>query len=260
LRPWRTLLILVLLIGAFALISAPAALLRQVLPSEASASLTALSGTLWNGRAELVLGGRPAGTLAWRFRPVTILQGALGYHLALAEGESPDGLALTGTVRLRPGGFDALLDGTVGAEYLNPWIGAYDIALSGAFTLEAVRVDLPWRFERAAEPAPAPGSAGGRLEWTGGPVRYILSGRPFSGTLPPLEAVFGEGVEAVVHAAAGDAASMPRSDVPLLRAALLANGFVRIGMTRRLTQMLNNPWPGADGDHEVVLEVEEQLL
>lgn len=259
-RPLRTFIVLVLLIGAFALIAAPAALLRQVLPSEASASLTGLSGTLWNGRADLVLGGRPAGALAWRFRPVTILQGALGYDLTLADGDAADGLALAGTVRLRPGGIETVLDGTVGAGYLNPWIGGYDIELSGTFTLEGVRIDLPWRFERAAEPIPASGASGGRLAWTGGPVRYILSGRPFSGNLPPLEAAFGEGLETVVRAAADGPGGTVPSAVPLLRAELLANGFVRIGMTRLLTRMLNNPWPGSDGDHEVVLEVEEQLL
>jgi len=41
--------------------------------------------------------------------------------------------------------------------------------------------------------------------------------------LPPLEARFGHGLQAVVQAADNPA--------PLLRVELLANGFVRVGMT-----------------------------
>jgi hypothetical protein len=48
--------------------------------------------------------------------------------------------------------------------------------------------------------------------------------------------------------------------IPLLRIEVLANGYVRIGITRLLTKLLNNPWPGSDVDHEVVLEIEERLL
>ena len=47
---------------------------------------------------------------------------------------------------------------------------------------------------------------------------------------------------------------------PLLQAALTGNGFARIGVTKYLTRLLGQPWPGGDPDHAVVLEVEEQVF
>lgn len=244
----RTLLILILLVVGFAVAFAPAALLRHAIPSGGGIGLTALSGTLWDGSADLVLGGIEAGRVEWRFTPVTILQGALGYHLAL----SAPGQALSGELRWRPSGIETVLDGTVQGAYVNAWLDRYDIELSGDFGLRSMRLVFPREFDPGAAPDGATGSAAGFMTWSGGPVRYRLAGEDFSGALPPLEARFGERLEAVVQAA-GNA-------TPLLRVELLENGYVRLGMTRLLTRMLNNPWPGADADHEVVLEIEERLL
>jgi general secretion pathway protein N len=244
----RTLLIIILLVGVFTVAFAPAALLRQALPSDGSVALTGLSGTLWDGDAELLLGGRSAGRLAWEIQPVTILQGALGYHLALS---GPD-RALAAEVALRPRAFELTLDGTAGAAWINEWVGQYDIRLSGEFAFESLRLEAPYTLIGSAEPAAAPGTAAGRLTWSGGPVAYRLTGQDFAGSLPPLEARFGEALETVVFTVG--------NPTPLLRAQLLANGFARVGMTRLLPKLLNNPWPGTGPDHEVVLEVEEQVL
>jgi hypothetical protein len=235
---------------------APAALLRQFLPGGNALTLAAPTGTLWDGEAVLVMGGRDAGQLAWRFAPVTILQGALGYDLRL-EGPAQ---SLAGELRLRVGGMEVSLDGTAQGDYLNAWLGAYDIDLTGTFTFDAVRLDLPYHLAPDATAVLAPGTAQGRLSWTGGPVRYRLSGQQFAGELPPLEAVFGEGLEALVRQAQGVTGTESAAPTPLLRVEVLANGYVRIGMTRLLTRLLNNPWPGSDADHEVVLQVEERLL
>jgi hypothetical protein len=45
----RTLVILFLLVAVFAVVFAPAALLRQALPAGADVALTGLTGTLWKG-------------------------------------------------------------------------------------------------------------------------------------------------------------------------------------------------------------------
>lgn len=67
-----------------------------------------------------------------------------------------------------------------------------------------------------------------------------------------MTAVLGPGAEAVVFAAGGQ--------TPLLQAQLQDDGFAKVGVTKLLTKMLNRPWPGSDADHEVVLEVEEQVF
>lgn len=244
----RTLLAVILLALGFAVLFAPAALLRHVAPPGGGVELAGLSGTVWRGHADLVIGGRSAGRLAWRLAPVTILQGALGYHLALTG----PGQDLSAALAIRPTRMGMTVDGAADSAFVNQWLGAYDIILSGRLTFEAVHLEVPYAWPAAAPDLPVPGRAGGILRWTGGPVRYQLAQQTYQGTLPPLEALFGDALQAVVFAT-GD-------QTPLLQLDLLSNGFIRIGMTRRLTRMLDNPWPGGEADHEVVLVVEEQLF
>ena len=115
--------------------------------------------------------------------------------------------------------------------------------LSGEFTLDAVEFTFAGGL---------PEQAGGEVRWTGGPVTYTLAGETSTENLPELTARLGPGPEAVV---------LPRgAATPLLKLELLDNGFAKIGVTKRLTKMLNTPWPGADPDDAVVLEVEEQVF
>jgi hypothetical protein len=67
-----------------------------------------------------------------------------------------------------------------------------------------------------------------------------------------MTANLGPGPKAVAYATG--------ESTPLLHAALADNGFVRVGVTKYLTAMLGQPWPGSDPDHAVVLEVEEQVF
>jgi hypothetical protein len=244
----RTLAAILALSLVFSVVFAPASLLRRFIPADAGAELVAPAGTLWNGRAEAVLGGRPAGDLAWRLDPVTFLHGALGYHAQL----SGPGHDIALGVRIAPRTLDLSASGHAGGAYLNQWLDQYDIALSGDLRLESLSVRVPWRLARGGAGELAPGRASGMVLWTGGPVRYRLSGEDHRATLPPMEALLGDGLEAVVYARG--------NETPLLRLEVLANGFARIGMTRMLTRILDMPWPGAAADHEVVLEVEEQLF
>ena len=97
-------------------------------------------------------------------------------------------------------------------------------------------------------------AARGTLAWSGGRVRYALSQRSRTARLPPLRARLGfaDVPEARVFAVG--------NRTPLLEAQLLDSGFARIGVTKRLTKMLNDPWPGGGADHEVVLAVEEKIF
>jgi hypothetical protein len=228
---------------AFAVVFAPASLLRVLLPADGSAELLEPTGTVWKGDAELYLAGTSAGRISWRFRPLTLVQGNLGYHLTLAGAEHD----LMGGVRL--GGRAATMDmeGRASAVFANRWLAMYDIFLSGDFALNGISVHIPYNLRGSH-----PGTASGSLAWTGGPLQYQLAGQLYSSRLPPLVAYLGDTLEAVVYQDGGH--------TPLLRAEILNNGFVRIGMTQLLTRLVGNPWPGSHAEHEVVLEVEELLF
>jgi hypothetical protein len=126
---------------------------------------------------------------------------------------------------------------------VNRWLAPYNISLSGGFTLENVSL----LFNSGV-----PDSAGGEIHWQGGPIGYRLANENSTGILPPMTAILGPAAEAAVFAEGGQ--------TPLLQAQLQTNGFAKLGVTKLLTKMLNRPWPGSDADHEVVLEVEEQVF
>jgi hypothetical protein len=243
----RTLVIGVLLFLVFAVVFAPASLLRTLLPGGGGVELLEPSGTLWDGAADLYLDGQAAGRMHWDFDPMMMLQGALGYDVALGGPEHD----VTGTVSLGPMAGEATLEGRASAAFANRWLAPYDIAVGGELKFRQARVRIPYDYP-GPEAESGSGVASGSVAWTGGPVRYRLSGRSYAGNLPPLVAYLGDKLEAVVIPENGQ--------TPLLRAEILTNGFVRIGVTKLLTNLVGNPWPGSHADHEVVLEVEEQLF
>lgn len=239
----RAIVIGLLLVLLFAVVLAPASLIRRFVPADSGIELLEPAGSLWDGAAELYLAGQSAGRLDWDWRPSALLTGAVGYDLELTG----PGHALTGAVGFRLGAADATVNGRAGADLLNRWLAPYDIHIGGTLEFQEAHVRIAYDFRESGA-----GSASGSLLWSGGPVRYVLSGRANAGTLPPLVAYLGEGLETVVIPQDGQ--------TPLLQAEILPNGFLRIGVTKLLTRLMDNPWPGPQPDHEVVLEVEEQVF
>ena len=220
---------------------APASLISTALPAEAPTQLINLDGTLWQGAGDLIVEGVAIGRLAWRIQPVTFLKGRVGYDLGLAG----DGLAIDGEASAGFTNAEAALEGQVAAEFVNRWLAPYYINLAGTFTIEDLSTIITGT-------GPLPDQLDGQLSWDGGPITYRLSGKVHSSALPPMRAELGPGPEAVAFAQ-GEA-------TPLLTAELKADGFAKIGVTKYLTRLLGQPWPGGDPDHAVVLEVEEQVF
>ncbi len=217
----------------------PASVVQNFIPSDADVALLTPEGTLWSGSGDLLVTGNSTGRLTWTIRPVTFLQGRIGYDLQLAGA----GADLDARVTMGVSSTDVDVIGSVSGLFVNRWLAPYHIELSGNFELETVNVTLEGRI---------PVAANGRLTWTGGPLRYRLSGNVHDSVLPPMMADLGPGPVAVAYAAG--------ESTPLLHAALKSDGFARFGVTKYLTRTLGQPWPGGDPDHAVVLEVEEQVF
>lgn len=227
----------------FAAAFAPASLLRLLLPADAEVEMLRPAGTVWNGSADVFLGGTPIDRVSWRFQPGSLLRAGLGYQLILL-GSDHD---MTGTLHFGVTAAVIELAGGASAGFVNRWLGQYDIAVSGDFALDEINVRIPYTLRGAS-----PGAASGSLAWTGGPLQYQLAGQRYSSSLPPLIAYLGDALEAVVYQEGGH--------TPLLRAEVQNDGFVRIGMTALMTRLVGNPWPGSHAEHEVVLEVEELVF
>lgn len=233
------------LIVIFVVWMAPASLIRMALEPVPGADVIAPQGTLWNGSGELLVDGQRFGQLTWKLRPVTVLQLTPGYDLTLRdEAMNLSGFAAASTEALRIEG----LRGMLPAELFAPWLARYDMEIGGALAIEGL--DGRWLLgEQRLE------QATGQLFWDGGRVRYRLSGQQYVNELPALQAE-------IETDDAGPNAQVRASEDPtlLIQARLKADGFAQVGITKRLTQLLQTPWPGSDPDHSVVLEIEEQLF
>lgn len=224
---------------ALIILRIPASVVQNFIPANADVAILSPQGTIWSGSGDLLVSGSHTGRLAWSLRPVTFLQGRIGYDAQLAGA----GADLGGRISVGASTAEAEVSGTVDARFVNQWLAPYDIELAGAFELETVSIELEGQV---------PVAANGRLTWNGGPVRYRLSGNMHNSMLPPMTADLGPGAEGVAYATG--------ESMPLLHVVLKSDGFARIGVTKYLTRMLGQPWPGSDPDHAVVLEVEEQVF
>ena len=225
----------------FCLALAPARLLAPLVARIDSAALTAATGTVWAGSGRLRWRGQDRGLIAWSFRPATLLELFPGYAWSLSSGH----LNLGGMVNLAPGRTAVSATGYMEAAAINPWLANYQIAMSGRFEAQDLYLHIAQNRLDGMR---------GTLTWSGGRIGYVLSQRSRTARLPPLRARLGfaDGPEATVFAVG--------NPTPLLEAQLLDSGFARIGVTKRLTKMLNDPWPGRAADHEVVLAVEEKIF
>ena len=226
---------------AFCVAFAPARLAVPVLERIPDARLSATSGTVWNGSGQLHFRGRDRGRVAWSVRPLSLLTLAPGIDWAWTA----QGLELDGDLQLGGNRIAVTTSGRVGSAAINPWLARYDLNMAGSFQVSDLYLHMT---------DSRPDDTRGTLNWSGGRLGYTLSGQHRAVRLPPLQASLGynDGPSATVFAR--------DNPTPLLQAKLLAGGYVYVGVTRLLTRMLDDPWPGSGADHEVVVAVEEKIL
>ena len=236
----RTVAVGILAFALFCAALAPAELLAVLIERLGGASLTATAGTLWSGSGALRLQGLGLGRLHWSFEPVTLMQLAPGCTWRLAG----DSLDLHGRMAFQGGAIELSARGTVAAAAVNPGLAAYDIRLDGGFDIE--RLDATVTAEGLERL-----DGGGR--WSGGAVSYALGGQSHTALLPPMRA---EAQSAPVRAKAFAEAG----STLLMEAEIMDGGYVKIGITRRLLQLLNQPWAGGGAEDEIVVSVEEAIF
>ncbi len=235
----------IVLFIVFALAFAPAGILDRAADEAPGLDLVDTRGTVWRGSADLLIEGLPMGQLNWDFEGTSLLLATPSYAWQLTR---PDG-QFNGTAGSSINRYELNVAGQIEAEAFNEFLDLYDIRLSGNLNVAPTRA-------AGNHNARLPDSVSGQVDWSGGTVLYTLSGMRREVTLPPLTAYLENGdnglPEAVVYAAG--------EDTPLLIASLQENGFAKIGITKLFTKLVQNPYPGSDPDHAIVLEVEEQVF
>lgn len=225
----------------FCILLAPAGLLGWAVERVPGLSLVQAQGTLWSGEGRLLFQGQDWGRLAWLFRPAALLRLSLGFSWTLGANDRQ----LAGALDLAPGRISLAAEGALDAAPVNFWLAEYDLRLEGDFQIDAMRIDMG--DNRVPD-------IRGAVHWSGGAVQYVLSCRSQTVQLPALVARLGFNEKRTAKV------FVEGSDIPLLEVRLLEDGFVKIGMTKRLTQLVDDPWPGKSADDAVVLAVEEKLF
>ena len=236
------------LVGVLTLVAcigymAPATLLPAVLGDEGPIRLTQARGRVWDGTAAVGYQGHALGSLAWQFDATALLRGETKVDWRLAS----TGHRLSGSALIGFTGLKCTAAGTVRGETMRRILAPYWIEAAGDIGIE--------RISAAVTYAPHLQNLTGELSWNGGEVRYRLAREHSSMVLPPLTGVL-ESVDAqptlVVFAQGVDA--------PILHIRLGTDGWLTIGVTKKLTKMAGFPWPGNEPDHAIVIDVSERLI
>jgi hypothetical protein len=222
---------------------APASLVRPLLERVPGLVPTGLDGTIWRGRAHLLLRGTDLGDVRFAFSPADLLRLRLGYRVEL-NGSATD---IAARVSAGWSGWTLVADGTIDLALLRAELARYDLVIPGVLTLAGLELDARYG-------ATLP-NARGEARWDGGTVRYTLGGRTSESALPPLTGFVDStaGHPQMTVYATDDA-------TPLLLARVTADGMASVGITKQFTKRVGQPWPGGDEDHAVVLEVSEDLF
>ncbi|MEM9624367.1 MAG: type II secretion system protein N, partial [Pseudomonadota bacterium] len=211
---------------------APAGIVDRLVEQNTQMELTEVRGTLWSGHGQLAL-SLPNQTilpvrLSWSFQPLTLISLAPGFEWSLQNSE----LQLQGDAATSLSAQTVSLQGQVGATPLNRWLDLYDIVLAGEFVVHPTSLLVADTKLNDIK---------GQIDWSGGMVRYTLSGVLHEVDLPPLRAYLERNDQdqptATVFTLDGS--------TPLIIASLTENGFARIGMTKLFTKLLRTPWPGS---------------
>ena len=228
---------------SFLVIFLPASSIRLVTNAIPAIDFSTTEGSIWNGNGRMRISKLYVGLLRWSVDPVQLVFGKLAFEWVLEDQSHTFG----GSATIRLGGMAFSFDGLIKAETINRVLAAYNMNLNGTLHLRSVKATINKSEDQIR--------IQGDMRWDGGTVQYRMSNQRFQTELPALlgELQMVEGVPSMTVRSETD-------NTPLLRARLDNDGWVHIGITKRFTRLIGQPWQGNEPDPAIVMEVSEKLL
>ena len=228
---------------SFLVIFLPASSIRFVTNTIPAIDFSTTEGSIWNGSGRLRVTKLYAGSLSWSVDPVQLVFGKLVIEWVLEEQTHTFGGAAT----IRLGSMAFSFDGLIEAATINRVLAPYNMNLNGALHLRSIKATI--------NKSEGPIRIQGHMRWDGGTVQYHMSNQRFQRELPALlgELQMVEGIPSMTVRSETD-------DTPLIRARLDDDGWIHIGITKRFTRLIGQPWQGSEPDPAIVMEVSEKLL
>ena len=262
----KYLLIGIIAMLAYATVFAPASLIKLVVESETTVSLTELEGSVWNGGAYASLVNPVPGTdiidlgrLTWKFAPFALFTLNIFYEIKLIANSHN----FSGSIEKSFGSIHIEGDMSIEEELLDQVLAPYDINVSERLEINAIDFRFSMTQEKDSS-LPRIEQLAAKLFWNGGIVQYRLSGQTNRLELPALRGTL-ETVNNIPNMqiylqGESNETNTTQGQIPLIKGRLEQNGWVSLGITKKFTILLNQPWPGSEPDHAVVLEVQEKLF
>ena len=239
----RALIVMAVIVVLAAIVVAIPARTFALLLDDYDVHLLDAQGTVWNGSAQLIVPGSNLGKLRWALVPQHLLRANLAYDLSLnspslqARGTLIRGLAKTSLVA----------SAEVKPSIVNSILLHYEMKISGSIQIEDMDLLVNGKNEINA--------LAGTVRWDGGKSRYRAGDETREVVLPPMVGKFST-TEGDVILTAVDG----HDDTELLSARLeAASGWLHIGLTRQMFELVQMPWDSQGPAGAEVFKVSRQI-
>lgn len=208
-----------------------------------------VSGTVWQGRAQIQAPAElPIGTIAlqWELKPLSLLLGRVHADLR-AEATH---VRFTTQVLL---GIDQNLrvdnaQGYLDAELLRPMLSPGQASLEGYFELQQMQTSIDLASFQVSE-------LQGRIIFSGGPVGFLVDGKPIRAELPLLVGQLQQTSATVSSLIMTTEDGLAVGDVFWQQ-----NGWGGVKMRRRFLDILEQPWPAQAEADSIIFEASHKIL
>ncbi len=244
----KSLTIVCFLILCFFIIRAPASLIERIVNNKPQSlvKFSNPSGTLWQGSGIIKIHNSQGFNLTWSIPLSDLIKLSPKVLWRIEE----VGLKLDGESTLLDREIATSIQGQINSDQLNKVFRPYDVLLDGDLLIRTISFTNEISEEFLIT------SLQGILDWTGGPVSYVLSKTDITMMTPALQLNLSDQPSGVIHATLDS----PKHDYPLLIARLSPKGMLNTQVSKAFTKLLGNEWPGRASDEQVVLELEERIF
>ena len=200
-----------------------------------------VSGTIWNGQADLKYQQFPDSSLRWEVDPLSLVFGGVELEF-LVSGDSHE---FSGDAHMNDSGVVMTnLQGTLGSRYINNVSRPKGLTISGEFEIQDANFTSDFRVIN---------DAGGHVYWSGGRIVSINESGTTVWDLPSLEgdlSLVDASVELLIH----------REQASVVDIQLKPDGWLSVAIKARLLSLAKLPLPSATGLQDTVLEFEEKVF
>ena len=204
-------------------------------------SVTNVEGAFWQGSADLAIDNLPLGNISWAMQLSGSGAGPATRLNLTGPEHDLDALVSGSTRQLHI----SHLNGQINAAAIEPFSANAGLYPDGTLLIEEINIELENNW---------PTELSGRLDWSGGSVRYKNQAALATYTLPPLT-----GNIAMLDAALELDILTSDNALSVIETRLKPTGWGLVKVKRRFFDLAGKKWLAMDSANDIALEIEQKL-